>query len=608
MKLSKKILAAALTLALLCSCLPAAFADGPYTDNGVTIVEVSTLALNVLEVPEPSVIVSTEDEIRNAVLGAQDGDVIGIADGTYVVPRPYNFAGKKNVVLRSVSGDAAKVILSGNGFHKDDSGRREDEPIMISDGSSGITIYALTIQNSDCHGVKLSSEGNISNITIDSCRFININQRMIKGSKPVDGGSLPNLRITNNYFEDNMLPVEADHSPSFRGDYIAGMDIMGVNGGIIADNTFVNIKGANGGGRGGIFIWVSSKNVTAERNLFYGCDRGICFGNPYGEENVVGEHMKGGIIRNNVVVGSSIGIELARNEGVEVYNNTTFDCRAGIAEAAEEFNANITIKNNLINTEVRTGVAELTNNLIGETTDNYFVNASAMDFRLTPLATKAIGKGLPLTAVTEDFAGNPRAAAPSIGAFEFSMEPMSATPKTFKDIETSWSRPVVEYMADGGYILGMDEETFEPQTTITRAQFLTILMRMMDYPGTAIGNSYVDVADGKYYAEHVDTALANGILLLSDGDIFRPDDAILREEAFVWVDRAMKLDPANEAELLNFIKAFPDMDSGSWFALSTATLYVRGYVRGSDTGMNPKGNMTRAEAAQLLFNVLVKIG
>ena len=48
----------------------------------------------------------------------------------------------------------------------------------------------------------------------------------------------------------------------------------------ISDNTFIDIRGHNGGGRGAIFVWVNGRDVVAERNVIVNCDRGICFGNP----------------------------------------------------------------------------------------------------------------------------------------------------------------------------------------------------------------------------------------------------------------------------------------------------------------------------------------
>ena len=349
---------------------------------------------------------STADEIIEAAANAVENDVIGINTGIYefIGDHKVVFRGKRNVILRSVSGCADDVIFKGGGFHKKDGYKKTpiDEPINIASGNDGIVIYGITIRDSNCHGIKVQGEGNNANVTIDSCKFIDICERMIKGSAGSEGYMIPGMTITNNYFEDTQIPAASDHMEMFDGDYIAGIDMMVLDGALIAGNKFVNIKGMNGGARGAIFIWVGSKNITAEKNIILNCDRGICYGNP-GNTSVDGGNLPyyvdGGIIRDNFITNPvSHGIELAHTNNITVCRNTIFrenETGRGISETSisdEKRSDGLIISNNIVRGEIDAKGAEIKNNTTGKIDPAYFADITSGDLRLTEAGEKNIGK------------------------------------------------------------------------------------------------------------------------------------------------------------------------------------------------------------------------
>ena len=324
------------------------------------------------------IICNTSDEIIKAVENAIDGDVIGIKAGIYdfAGSRRVVFRNKHNVTLRSVSGNADDVVFKGGGFHKKDGYKQTpiDEPISIQSNNDGIIIYGITIRDSNCHGIKVAGEGNNSNITIDNCKFFDICERMIKGSMGDDNYFVKNIKITNNYFEDTQIPVASDHMDIFDGDYIAGIDMMVLDGALISDNKFVNIKGKNNGARGAIFIWSGSRNIIAERNVISNCDRGICYGNPGNVSVGRGNTMffvDGGIIRDNKINEPvSHGIELAYTNNIEVYDNIIFRSDkngSGISETTvneQKISKNLVIRNNIVQGMINAKGAEIKDNQI----------------------------------------------------------------------------------------------------------------------------------------------------------------------------------------------------------------------------------------------------
>jgi hypothetical protein len=370
---------------------------------------------------EEVIAVATVDELLRAAERLNAGGTVLLGAGQYKLSRPIILREKKNVSIRSASGDPAAVTLSGKGWESE---ARGDDILRIAH-CEGVTIADLTFADCRSYGIKVEAENAPKNVHIYNCRFRNIGVRAIKGS----AGRNPNVRAVRGsvrycHFENTRIP------PAhwlFGGDYISAIDMMALEDWTFSDNIFRNIKGRNGGGRAAIFIWVRSRRVVVERNLIINCDRGVAFGNPgKSTANVSGErlvYVRDGIIRNNFITGGpDCGIELWYAEHVKVYNNSIWrpeqnfsrGIRVGAGTSQTE------IVNNLVHGEIRFdgGQAQLRRNHTGRL-DGYFVDPTSGNLAPTPAATKAIDKGASLPDVGEDIRRRPRSGQPDIGAWEF---------------------------------------------------------------------------------------------------------------------------------------------------------------------------------------------
>ncbi|HYF51878.1 MAG TPA: PKD domain-containing protein [Planctomycetota bacterium] len=370
--------------------------------------------------PAPSgrvVNVNTASGFVSACTNALAGDTIMLADGTYTVTR-VRLINKNNVTIRSASGDPTRVVLQSKAWPAtyDDL-----DDILRLEGSRNITIADITFGECHAYGLKLESLSGapIQNIRVHHCRFINNGTRGIKGTLGVgtlvDGGLVQYC-----WFENTKVPPTTWQS---GGDYITSVDCMVLNNWTFADNMFMNIKGANGGGRGAIFVWVDSRNVTVERNAFIGCDRSIAFGNPSGTP----PHMTNGLIRNNFIrKGADTAIEVCAtdaNYGVRVYNNTiwTDDPTFGNAIHCLYDIIKADIRNNIIRGRTYGDLSRVakSNNVESGIASNWFVNVTTdVDLHLTANATPVINTAVPLVDVPSDFDGNSRGAQPDCGADE----------------------------------------------------------------------------------------------------------------------------------------------------------------------------------------------
>ncbi len=184
--------------------------------------------------------------------------------------------------------------------------------------------------------------------------------------------------------------------------------------------------------------------------------------------------------------------------------------------------------------------------------------------------------------------------------------------KESKDLYTDvtkshWSHKAVESLSESGIMNGYGNGCFEPDKNITRAEFTKIAYSIFaaspeaDSSGNDI--QFADVSESDWFFRVVSDAASAGIVT-GDGNSFRPYDAITREDAALIVYRTLCLSGKN----IDGYKIFADRKDISDYAQTAVNaLYASGYVSGSGSNMFlPKNFITRAEAAQLIYNVLQK--
>ena len=384
---------------------------------GITLLLVTAITGTLPERSGEAIHVRNSQELQQALAEAGSGDTILLEDGTYKMESSLWIENKENLTIKGASEDPAKVILMGGGW---DGGKPKD--VVVIRGSGDIAIAYLTITEARSYGIKIEGVRNLKNpwdINISHCRFINIGTRAVKGTATQDRKYMERGSVRHCHFENTRVP---DPGWLFKGDYISAIDMMYLNHWTFADNVFKNIKGANGGGRGAIFVWNQSRNVLVERNLFLNCDRSIAFGNPSEPTNYVQGtlHNYDGIIRNNAIVGGADkGIELVWLDNVKVYNNTVY-CPNPQRRAIHYFQRinRLHLANNLVRGRMEgEGDVILENNVVG-LLDDYFVDPEKGDLHLTEAATLALGKGIALPLVQDDIDGEERGEHPDVGADE----------------------------------------------------------------------------------------------------------------------------------------------------------------------------------------------
>ena len=174
----------------------------------------------------------------------------------------------------------------------------------------------------------------------------------------------------------------------------------------------------------------------------------------------------------------------------------------------------------------------------------------------------------------------------------------------FKDVsEDSWYNNAIWYIFEKNLMNGITDEEFSPDSTITRAMFVTVLYRMENEPETTGKNKFTDVSDDAYYRDAVIWAAENGIVNGITENEFEPDKSISREEMAAIAYRYAKYKGAdlqtNKSEKYDDDEKISDFakESVSWAA-------SKGIMNGSDGKFTPKNGSTRAQAATVFMRLI----
>lgn len=180
----------------------------------------------------------------------------------------------------------------------------------------------------------------------------------------------------------------------------------------------------------------------------------------------------------------------------------------------------------------------------------------------------------------------------------------------FSDLKSvSWAKDAVENLAGLGIIQGVGGTRFNPNGTITKAEFTAIAVRAFNLDTSIVG-SLADVKSNKWYYRDIMVAENLGIISGDSKNKFYPDAAIKREEIAVILFKALEASGKDFALHDNSVlEKFADKNRISADAVaSVASLVGEGIIEGiSDTTIGPKNTATRAQAAVFMYRTLNKI-
>lgn len=181
----------------------------------------------------------------------------------------------------------------------------------------------------------------------------------------------------------------------------------------------------------------------------------------------------------------------------------------------------------------------------------------------------------------------------------------AAAVSDFNDMpaEGVWSHDALTYAVKNGLLTGYGDGDLAPDAVMTRAEVATILNRVFGATVQADASAYTDLPADAWYTSEFQKAIQMHTFAGADGKM-RPEAPITREEAFTVLARVMLLSD-NTEDNAALSQNYSDADQVSnWAKASLSTLTAKGYISGSDGKINPKSDVTRAEFAQVMYNMI----
>ena len=137
----------------------------------------------------------------------------------------------------------------------------------------------------------------------------------------------------------------------------------------------------------------------------------------------------------------------------------------------------------------------------------------------------------------------------------------------FSDVsDGQWHNKAISTMAKLGIVKGRRADHFDPDASITRAEFAAICARFSTKPVENSG-SFSDIS-GHWAENEIERAAAFGWISGYPDGTFRPDARITRAEAMTMINRVLCRMPQSESDLLDSMVTWPDNKPSDWHYLA----------------------------------------
>ena len=192
----------------------------------------------------------------------------------------------------------------------------------------------------------------------------------------------------------------------------------------------------------------------------------------------------------------------------------------------------------------------------------------------------------------------------------------TAFASVFEDTEEHWAKDYIDRVVESNLFNGVSETQFAPDSTMTRAMFVTVLGRFdgiaLEFWDSADAPDFFedDVPQDAYYAPFLRWAVCNQIVDGMSERCFAPDAPITREQmakltAFYVEKMGYTLLPSEQEVPENFADSD---DISDWASDSVDALRMSGILNGvtnedGTVSFLPKNTATRAEAAAVFCRI-----
>ncbi len=174
--------------------------------------------------------------------------------------------------------------------------------------------------------------------------------------------------------------------------------------------------------------------------------------------------------------------------------------------------------------------------------------------------------------------------------------------KEFEDVrKDEWHKDAADFVSARGLLNGTSQTRFSPEMPMTRGMLAQVLYNLENNPDYTYDGSFQDIKGQEWFFKAALWAAGRGIILGYEDGSFRGNDPISREQLAVILWRY-----SGGLESTHDITNFSDAVQVSDYAKQAlAWANENGIINGKGSGiLDPKGQATRAQVAQMLKNLL----
>jgi hypothetical protein len=178
---------------------------------------------------------------------------------------------------------------------------------------------------------------------------------------------------------------------------------------------------------------------------------------------------------------------------------------------------------------------------------------------------------------------------------------------SFSDVSSGyWAAQFIQQLSQRGVIAGFPDGTFRPEEPVTRAQFAAMINKAFSKSAQRQPINFNDVPSNYWGYSAIRQAYTIGFLSGYPGNVFRPNQAIPREQVLVSLANGLEYSASGSTE--SILQYYNDSSSISGYArtpiaAATERKIVVNYP--NVRFLNPSVTATRAQVAAFIYQALV---
>ena len=180
---------------------------------------------------------------------------------------------------------------------------------------------------------------------------------------------------------------------------------------------------------------------------------------------------------------------------------------------------------------------------------------------------------------------------------------------SFKDVnENTYNGRRISVIASKGIISGNGKGIFNPKGAVTRAEFSSMLVKLLALDNQKSNISFTDVPKGQWYYNSVNSAYTAGLIGGIKPDQFAPGKFISRQDAAVIIKNVLEKNYNKSFKELSTeaLKEYTDGNKISEYAKTAVAACQKYSIFDVEDGLpfGPQKNLTREEAALVIYNLI----